>query len=149
MSNVKKRRMMFIGPVGAGKTTLKQALYNDDFTYDKTQAVEFHEQIIDTPGEFIQHRHFYSTIQNLSAEVDIIAFISSGIDTSQVFSPGFAHIFVKPCIGIITKRDIASQDQLKLVRDNLKLAGIEKIFEVSSVEQRGTNEILAFIEMED
>ncbi|UUX33319.1 EutP/PduV family microcompartment system protein [Fundicoccus culcitae] len=143
------KKVMFIGPVFAGKTTLKQAIYGEDIAYDKTQAVDFFDDVIDTPGEFIQHRYYYSSIQNLSTEVDLIAFVSSATDTSQIFSPGFAHSLVKPCIGIITKVDISSTEEIKLVEDNLKQAGVTDIFKVSSLNRDGIDALLDFLNKEE
>jgi len=48
------RKIMFVGSVGVGKTTLTQRLKGLDIQYYKTQAVQFHDSIIDTPGEFLQ-----------------------------------------------------------------------------------------------
>lgn len=45
-----KRKIMFMGRSGAGKTTLTQALYGEDIEYHKTQYVNYSEYIIDPPG---------------------------------------------------------------------------------------------------
>ncbi|MDO5650493.1 MAG: EutP/PduV family microcompartment system protein, partial [Gallicola sp.] len=143
------KKVMLIGPVYAGKTTLKQAISGEELSYDKTQAVDFFDDIVDTPGEFVQHRHYYSSIQNLSAEVDMIAFVSSANDTSQIFSPGFAYSLTKPCIGIITKIDMSSQEEIAIVEENLKQAGALEIFKVSSVTKDGMDSLLEFLNKED
>lgn len=51
-----------MGAIGCGKTTLCQALRGEAIVYDKTQAVEFHPEMIDTPGEFILHRQYYAAL---------------------------------------------------------------------------------------
>ena len=48
-----KRKIMFMGRSGAGKTTLTQALYGEDIEYHKTQYVNYSKYIIDPPGEYI------------------------------------------------------------------------------------------------
>lgn len=40
---------MLIGPSAAGKTTLIQRLIDEEIKYDKTQAVEYIGNFIDTP----------------------------------------------------------------------------------------------------
>lgn len=140
---------MFIGPVYAGKTTLKQAISGEELEYDKTQAVDFFDDIVDTPGEFVQHRHYYSSIQNLSTEVDVIAFVLGGNDTSQIFSPGFAHSLIRPCIGVITKIDMSTTEEIALVEENLKQAGVSEIFKVSSVSGKGIDSLRDFLNKED
>lgn len=47
------KRIAFVGTVGAGKTTLFNALQGDYTLARKTQAVEFNDKgDIDTPGEY-------------------------------------------------------------------------------------------------
>ena len=46
------KRTMFIGAIACGKTTLTQRLEHQQIRYNKTQAVEFTSNIIDTPGEY-------------------------------------------------------------------------------------------------
>ena len=43
-------KIMLIGPSAAGKTTLIQRLIDEEIKYDKTQAVEYIGNFIDTPG---------------------------------------------------------------------------------------------------
>jgi ethanolamine utilization protein EutP len=49
-------RVMLIGRTGAGKTTLIQALEGMALDYSKTQAVEYLDKYIDTPGEYSENR---------------------------------------------------------------------------------------------
>ena len=42
------KRTMFIGAIACGKTTLTQRLENQQIKYNKTQAIEFSSNIIDT-----------------------------------------------------------------------------------------------------
>lgn len=49
------KRIAFVGTVGAGKTTLFNALQGNYSLARKTQAVEFNENgDIDTPGEYFK-----------------------------------------------------------------------------------------------
>jgi len=43
---------MLFGRVGAGKTTLTQALRGEEIKYYKTQYVNYLDTVIDTPGEY-------------------------------------------------------------------------------------------------
>ena len=45
------KRAMLVGAIGCGKTTLTQRLKAQELKYNKTQAIEFSANIIDTPGE--------------------------------------------------------------------------------------------------
>ncbi|MFD2306092.1 EutP/PduV family microcompartment system protein [Enterococcus termitis] len=140
------KKAIFIGSVGCGKTTLSQKLKGEELTYNKTQAVEFHDQIIDTPGEFIQHRNYYSALLTTSVEAELIVLMASATERKQTFSPLFAAAFAKPCIGVITKIDLATEDDLKRTEKQLELAGAKKIFKISAVENLGIAELLAYLE---
>lgn len=54
------KRIAFVGSVGAGKTTLFNALQGNYTLARKTQAVEFNDKgDIDTPGEYFNHPRWY------------------------------------------------------------------------------------------
>ena len=50
------KKLILIGRVAAGKTTLTQALRGEEIRYDKTQYIQYVEHIIDTPGEYTERR---------------------------------------------------------------------------------------------
>ena len=74
------KKIMYIGSIGSGKTTLCQRILGEELRYNKTQAVEYYPQMIDTPGEFVQHRRFYNALQMMAAESEIVGLISSAIE---------------------------------------------------------------------
>lgn len=132
------KKIMFIGSVGCGKTTLCQRITGEELSYNKTQAVEFYPQMIDTPGELIQHRRFYNALQMMAVETDVIGLVSDVTEEEQIFSPNFAQNLMKPCIGIITKIDLCDEkEKLKEAEQRLRLAGVDVIFHVSAVENDG------------
>jgi ethanolamine utilization protein EutP len=140
------KRIILMGAIGCGKTTLCQALQGKTLTYDKTQAVEFHAEMIDTPGEFILHRQYYNALNVTAAEADVIGLVQSVLETEQVFSPGFGSIFPKEIIGILTKIDLVEEPkQIERVRQQLQSAGASRIFEISSVTQQGLTDLSAYL----
>ena len=44
------KKLMLLGRVAAGKTTLTQALRGEEIKYYKTQYVNYLDTVIDTPG---------------------------------------------------------------------------------------------------
>lgn len=52
-----KNRAMLIGAIGAGKSTLTNALLGKKVEAVKTQTLIYHDWIVDTPGN-IQKIHF-------------------------------------------------------------------------------------------
>ncbi|MHC5227410.1 EutP/PduV family microcompartment system protein [Enterococcus sp. LJL99] len=140
------KKVIFVGAIGCGKTTLLQKLQGKELTYNKTQAVEFHDQIIDTPGEFIEHRNYYSALLTTAVSAQVIVLLASAIDKKQTFSPLFTSAFTKPCIGVITKIDLATESEIELVKKQLQLAGAREIFQVSSVADQGIKELREYLE---
>ncbi len=143
------KKIMLIGSVGSGKTTLCQRIQGESLKYKKTQSVEFYSRMIDTPGEFVMHRRFYSALQMMAASSDIIGFVCSVTELGQTFSPYFAQNFTKPCIGIVTKIDLAPNEETIInAEKRLELAGVVKIFRLSAFEDEGVAELIAYLSKE-
>ncbi|WP_438273392.1 EutP/PduV family microcompartment system protein [Tetragenococcus halophilus] len=141
------KKIIFMGAIGCGKTTLCQALRGEEIKYDKTQAVSFYPEMIDTPGEFILHRSYYSALTVTAADAQVIGLVQSVSEQEQVFSPSFGAIFPKEIIGIITKNDLAKdQSAIDHVAAQLKAAGASKIFQVSIVKGQGIEELSEHLE---
>ena len=49
------KKMMLVGRSESGKTTLTQALRGQKPFYHKTQYINYHDVIIDTPGEYAEN----------------------------------------------------------------------------------------------
>ncbi|WP_368251264.1 EutP/PduV family microcompartment system protein [Enterococcus sp. 2201sp1_2201st1_B8_2201SCRN_220225] len=142
------KKIILMGAVGCGKTTLSQALHGEALTYNKTQAVSYTPEIIDTPGEFILHRQYYSALSVTAADAEIIGLVQSVQELEQVFSPGFASMFSKEVIGIVSKEDLAdSKEQVQLIKKQLLSAGATRIFISSAVDGRGLRELEDYLEL--
>ena len=142
------KRFMLVGAVSAGKTSLMQAIYDRDLSYHKTQAIDFKENIIDTPGDYLEQRFRYRSLGITAANTDLVVLVQSCTDLRCVFAPGLASMFAKPMIGVVTKIDIArSQKDIDWAVKNLKLAGCKQIFLVSNRDKTGIPEFREFIGM--
>lgn len=140
------KKIILMGAVGCGKTTLCQALYEQPLAYQKTQAVEYYPEVIDTPGEFILHRHYYSALTVTAADADVIGLVQSVTEQEQVFSPGFATMFPKPVIGLITKLDLlTAPEQLTILKAQLTAAGAKQLFQLSAKDTRGLTELRQYL----
>jgi ethanolamine utilization protein EutP len=142
------KKAFLVGAVGCGKTTFKQVMMQEKRSYDKTQAIEFFNNLIDSPGEFTEHRRMYSALNVTANASDVVVMMQSVIDHRQIFSPGFARMFLKPSIGVVTKIDLAESDaDIEFAKDQLILAGATKIYYISNVEDPSPeNEINELIE---
>ena len=141
------KKIIFIGPVGSGKTTISEAILGEDIEYRKTQAVQvMGDSILDTPGEYLERVQMRGALMITSADAEIIGLIESATELRSMFPPGYAGSFAKTVIGIVTKTDIADEKQIEAAETRLKLAGVAKIFRVSSVTREGLDELLEYLE---
>ncbi len=136
-------KIMLIGASAAGKTTLIQRLSDEEIKYDKTQAVEYIGNFIDTPGEYMQQRGYWGSLTVTSHDAEIIGLVHDSTSEDCWFSGGTASKFEKPVVGIITKIDHEDSNP-KQSRSYLELAGCrdENIFEVSSYTGEGISELV-------
>ncbi|MGM0602727.1 MAG: EutP/PduV family microcompartment system protein [Bacillota bacterium] len=141
-------KLILIGASKAGKTTLIKVLEGGkyrDIDY-RTQSLEFNEQAIDTPGEYIENRHYYTALISAAQEAEIIGLVADATAEQSFFPPGFASIFARPVVGIVTKIDAEDAD-VEYAKSTLEMAGAEKIFLTSSLEGEGLKKLSEFIKL--
>ncbi|ANZ64399.1 ethanolamine utilization protein EutP [Secundilactobacillus paracollinoides] len=126
------KKAMFIGPIGCGKTTLIQRLNEMKIQYNKTQTIEYYDNIIDTPGEYVEHRFMYSNLMTSAMGADIIVLMQSATDPRVILPTGFSSMFSCPTIGIVTKTDVANDKDVAIVKERLDDAGADPIISISS-----------------
>ena len=139
----RKRRMMLIGRSAAGKTTLCQRINHEDLRYHKTQTVQIiNKNMIDTPGEYLERVGFRGALIVTSTDADIIALVQDSTEQGTMFPPFFNSMFAKPVIGVVTKCDLADEEQTKQAEKWLHAAGANEVFFVSSVTGEGVDELV-------
>ena len=135
--SINPHAFMLLGPVGAGKSTLFQALLGHVAVVRKTQAAEFENGCIDTPGEYFSHPRLYHALINTCSSVDTIVYVHPCNDLEHRLPPGLLTIYEgKRLIGVITKTDLPDgrPDQIEeMLRDN-GFSG--PIFRISNRDQR-------------
>lgn len=148
MTNQKRKRIMLIGRSTAGKTTLCQRIFNDDIRYHKTQTVTVeHEVMIDTPGEYLERRGYRGALMVTSADADIILFLQDATENGTMYPAQFSTMFTKPCLGVVTKIDVADKKQISDAEVYLRAAGAHRIYRISSVTGEGVDELLRTLDM--
>lgn len=144
------KKIILIGQTGSGKTTICQWLHGEEMKYKKTQAVDFFDFAIDTPGEYLENRFYYNALINTSADADYIGFIQDCTESQSVFPPTFGSIFSKPIFGIVTKIDLEEKEgQIQQAKDYLLLAGAEKVYPVSTVTGEGMQALVESLKAEE
>ncbi len=134
------KKMMLVGKSGSGKTTLIQALNGESLRYRKTQAVDFCDCIIDTPGEYLENRRLFFALLALSVDCTTVALIQDASQTDSIYPPLFAAMFSRRVIGIITKTDL-TDDNTDRAYDYLRQAGVRTILKTSATERRGLEQV--------
>lgn len=140
------KKVLFIGKTSSGKTTLCQKLNQESLEYKKTQAVEFYDNSIDTPGEYIENRGYHKALIVTAAEAEVIAIVYDCSSEENYIPPGFATIFSREVVGIITKIDIVSESvKIERAKEILNLAGVSRIFKVDTIKGIGIGELFNYL----
>lgn len=98
--------------------------------------------MIDTPGEYLERRYFRGALMVTAADADIIVLVQDATEPGSMFPPAYSSTFAKPCVGVITKADLATQEQLVRAEKYLNNAGAEEIYTVSSVTGEGVDDLV-------
>ncbi|WP_325535763.1 EutP/PduV family microcompartment system protein [Sporomusa sp.] len=137
--------IMLVGPVGAGKTSLINVLNKSCRKAEKTSSICFSDGAIDTPGEYAQIPRFYSALAVTATNAEIVLMVQDATDFRIALPPGFAAMFPRPVVGVVTKIDApgANQEDAKL---RLFQAGIkEPFFCVSAYTGAGLAELTDYL----
>lgn len=142
-----KIRIMLVGPVSSGKSTLCQALNNTSISYKKTQSIEVINNTLDTPGEYLENRGFYRVLVVSAAEVSKVLLLQNCTDKRMLYPPAFASMFAgKDVIGIISKIDLSNDiSDIEFAKQRLKIAGVSKCFMISTTRGDGLDTLRDYL----
>ena len=138
------KKIILIGRVAAGKTTLTQALRGEEIRYYKTQYINYLDSVIDTPGEYTELRQTSGALALYAYEADVVGLVLSANEPYSIFSPCITSLVNREVIGIISGIDKPDAN-VERVERWLRLAGCKKIFPVSAVTGEGLADIIAFL----
>lgn len=138
--------IILIGRSAAGKTTFCQHINKEDLIYHKTQTVQvINGNIIDTPGEYLERGRLRGALTVASVDADIIMLVQDATENGTMFPPAYAASFAKPSIGLVTKEDIATKEQVADAVQFLEMAGADKVFVISSTKGTGFGELFEYL----
>ena len=138
------KKLILMGHVAAGKTTLTQALKGEQLHYCKTQYINYTDTIIDTPGEYTEVNHLGAALALYAYEADIVGIVISANEPFCVFPPNCTCLVNREVIGIITGIDKPDAN-IPLAERWMNNCGCEKIFYVSSYTGEGLEEIIDYL----
>ncbi|POT59991.1 ethanolamine utilization protein EutP [Citrobacter amalonaticus] len=140
-------RIAFVGTVGAGKTTLFNALQGNYTLARKTQAVEFNESgNIDTPGEYFSHPRWYHALITTLQDVDTLIYVHAANDKESRLPAGLLDIGTrKRHIAVISKTDMPDAD-VAAARQLLRGMGFqEPIFALNSQDPQSVQQLVEYL----
>ena len=94
------KKIILVGHVACGKTTLCQCLNGMEMKYKKTQALEIIHETIDTPGEYVERRSLFRALVVTSTEAEQALFVQDASQERFMFSPGQSSAFPIPVAGV-------------------------------------------------
>lgn len=123
--NMRRKRVMVIGPTNSGKTTLVNMLNDYHGKLRKTQDIIYGNNTIDVPGSYIENTWMYKHIIAAAQDASHVLILVDQSRGQSVYSPGFAGAFRCPVIGVITKVDLMKENEELCLRQ-LKDIGIKE-----------------------
>lgn len=142
-----KNKILLIGGIGAGKTTLKQRLLQEALVYRKTQALDFKGLFIDCPGEYIQIPTYYRVLIDASHRVSEIWALQDATNKRSPYPPKFANVFnKKTVVGIVTKMDREDADTIAAERYLQQAGFADPLYIISAKEGVGLEPLVTRLE---
>ncbi len=138
------KKIILMGRSEAGKTTLTQALRGKKIEYQKTQYINRHEVVIDTPGEYIQTKQLGYALALYSYEADVVGLLIAADEPFSLYPPCLQGMVNRELIGIVTKADKEGAN-VSRAKHWLELTGCRNIFITDSKTGRGVKELLDFL----
>ena len=138
------RKIILLGRTGSGKTSLTQALKGQKIEYKKTQYVNYHDVVIDTPGEYAENSSLARALALYSYEADVVGLLMSACEVYSLYHPCCASSANREVIGIVTQIDKENANAERAEKW-LRLAGCKEIFFVSSKTGEGVEKLLNYL----
>lgn len=138
------KKIILMGRVASGKTTLTQALRGDAIHYHKTQYIRHGDVVIDTPGEYAETQHLGRALALYAYEADVVGLLLSATEPYSLYPPCVTACSTRPVIGIVTHTDAPNGNPHR-AEQWLRLAGCETVFWVNSLTGEGVEAILDYL----
>jgi ethanolamine utilization protein EutP len=139
------RKIIFIGKSGAGKTTLTQKIKDEPMRYHKTQYINYHDIVIDTPGEYAENASLASALALYSYEADVVGLMISALDDFSLFPPNITCLVNREVIGIVTHIESDGAHPERADRW-LRISGCKNVFHIDAKSGNGVKELMDYLE---
>lgn len=146
---MRKKRIMIIGPSKSGKTTLANILNDDIGPVKHSQDVIYGRDTIDVPSAYLENTWMYKHLIALSQDASHVLIIIDSEKKHDVYAPGFAEAFNCPVIGVITKRDLATEHKIIWDKTFDEMNIPKPYFEISAVTCKNIEELKIHLKKSD
>lgn len=123
-------KVLFIGAVDAGKTSLIQRLTEDRIWEEKTGCVIYGDWM-DTPGELFENQAFFRRLLQLSNQADLVLWVEDATNLQMGKQLEYRQLIQTTILGIATKIDQEGTDFLE-VSKRMQELGIWRWFPLSN-----------------
>ena len=141
------KKIILVGRSESGKTTLTQVLKGKKPRYHKTQYINYHDVIIDTPGEYAENKELARALALYSYEADVVGLLLDATEQFSLYSPCCTAQANREVVGIVTKIDHKDANPERAERW-LRLAGCEKVFLISAYTGEGIENLVNYLKKE-
>lgn len=126
-------RIMIIGPRQSGKTTIANAVNGvDEEVQQGVQDIRYGDYTMDMPSGYLETPWMYDYLIASAQDAAVVFFLVDPTAINRTYPPGFSKSFSGIHCGIITKSDIATDEQIRWAKGELKNIGIESDIIISS-----------------
>ena len=132
---------MIIGAIGAGKSTLTKALLGKEEKAVKTQALNYEDWIVDTPGEYLENPLFYKNLMATAFEVTHLIYLQDATRGFSNFPPFFGTGISKLPFGVVTKADAENANVKQAIYLLRQVIGQAPIVVTSAFDGVGLNHV--------
>ena len=138
------KKMILVGRSESGKTTLTQALKGNKIQYHKTQYINYHDIIIDTPGEYAENKELARALALYSYEADVVGLLLSSTEQYSLYGPCITAQANREVIGIVTHIDAEGANAMR-AENWLRLSGCKKVFLLDAKSGNGVEKLINYL----
>ena len=125
---MRKKRIMIIGGIGCGKTTLASHLEAEPFPVRKMPNMVYRPYTLEAPGTYLESTWMRQHLIIAAQDASCVLMLADASVLRNIYPPGFANAFRVPVIGVVTRCRTSSEKGIREAGKQLERAGIRGPF---------------------